>query len=73
MKDFETISKNLVGSLSLQYEPVGVSLYREADALPADVPFTQKEYKSYCHALVAAGEGEVLLLKKEQRNWQKAL
>ena len=66
MNDFENISKNLVKSLSLQYEPVGVTLYRKTDSLPAKVPITQKEYKSYCHALVAAGEGEVLLLKKEQ-------
>ena len=66
MQDFETISRNLVKSLSLQYEPVGVLLYQEADTLPSDIPFTQREYKSYCHALVAAGEGEVLLLKKEQ-------
>ncbi|MGD9175986.1 MAG: DUF169 domain-containing protein [Desulfobacterales bacterium] len=66
MNDFENISQNLVKSLSLQYEPVGVTLYRETDSLPAEVPITQKEYKSYCHALVAAGEGEVLLLKKEQ-------
>lgn len=66
MQDFETISQNLVKNLSLRYEPVGVALYQETDALPAELPFTQKEYKSYCHALVAAGEGEVLLLKKEQ-------
>jgi uncharacterized protein (DUF169 family) len=66
MNDFENISQNLVKSLSLQYEPVGVILYRETEALPADIQFTQKEYKSYCHALVCAGEGEVLLLKKEK-------
>ncbi len=66
MNDFENISQNLVKSLSLQYEPVGVTLFRETDSLPAEVPVTQKEYKSYCHALVAAGEGEELLLKKEQ-------
>jgi uncharacterized protein (DUF169 family) len=66
MQDFQNMSQNLVKSLSLQYEPVGVLLYRETDALPADLVFTQKEYKSYCHAIVAAGEGEVLLLKKEQ-------
>jgi uncharacterized protein (DUF169 family) len=66
MNDFQTISQDLVKSLSLQYEPVGVLLYKETDSLPAEVPFAQKEYKSYCHALVAAGEGEVLLLKKEQ-------
>ncbi len=66
MHDFQTISQNLINSLSLQYEPVGVNLYNETGTLPADLTFTQKEYKSYCHALVAAGEGEVLLLKKEQ-------
>ena len=66
MNDFEGISQNLVKSLSLQYEPVGVILYKETDPLPSEVVFTQKEYKSYCHALVAAGKGEVLLLKKEQ-------
>jgi len=66
MNDFQRISKDLVKSLSLQYEPVGVILYKEADPLPAEVPFPEKEFKSYCHALVAAGEGEVLLLKKEQ-------
>ena len=66
MQDFQTISQNLIRSLSLQYEPVGVNLYKETDTLPAGLTFTQKDYKSYCHALVAAGEGEVLLLKKEQ-------
>lgn len=66
MGDLKNISKNLVERLSLHYEPVGVVLYRDGDPLPADVPFTEREYKSYCHALVAAGEGEVLLLKKEK-------
>ena len=66
MNDFKRISQNLVGNLSLQYEPVGVILYKETEPLPPEVPFTQKEFKSYCHALVAAGKGEVLLLKKEQ-------
>jgi uncharacterized protein (DUF169 family) len=65
MKDFLGISQSLVKGLSLQYEPVGVILYKETDTLPTGVEFTQKEFKSYCHALVAAGEGEVLLLKKE--------
>ena len=66
MNDFERISQNLVKSLSLQYEPVGVILYKETEPLPPEVAFTQKEFKSYCHALVAAGKGEVLLLEKEQ-------
>lgn len=70
MNDFQTISRNLVKSLSLQYEPVGVLLYQETDPLPAELPFTQREYKSYCHALVAAGEGEVLLLKKRANGLQ---
>ena len=66
MIDFQSMSQNLVKNLSLQYEPVGVSLYQETDPLPKALSFTQKEYKSYCHALVAAGEGEILLLKREQ-------
>ena len=66
MNQYQSISQYLVNSLSLLYEPVGVALYRDTDALPPDMPFTQKELKSYCQALVLAGEGEVLLLKKEQ-------
>ena len=66
MNDFERISENLVASLSLHYEPVGVILYKKTDPLPAEAPFIQKEFKSYCHALVAGGKGEILLLKKEQ-------
>ena len=56
MNDFKRISQNLVKSLSLQHEPVGVILYKEEDSLPPEVPFTQNEFKSYCHALVAAGQ-----------------
>ena len=66
MSNLKNISKSLVKSLALKYEPVGVVLYKDREPLPAEVPFTKKEYKSYCHALVAAGEGKVLLLKKEQ-------
>ena len=66
MNNFEHISKNMVNGLSLHYEPVGVTILKEEDLLPADLTFTQKEYKSYCHALVAAGEGEVLLMEKEK-------
>ncbi len=66
MDPYQGISQDLVDSLSLQYEPVGVSLYRDTDALPTGVPFNQKDLRSYCQALVLAGEGEVLLLKKEQ-------
>jgi uncharacterized protein (DUF169 family) len=66
MGDYETVSHDLVESLDLQYEPVGVTLYMESDPLPADVPPTEGNFKSYCQALVLAGEGRTLLLKKEQ-------
>jgi uncharacterized protein (DUF169 family) len=66
MSNFESVSQNLVKSLELPYEPVGVRLYMEADPLPADFPFTEGNFKSYCQALVLAGEGKSLLLKKEQ-------
>ena len=66
MSNFQKISRDLVKRLSLCYEPVGVKLYKDTDPLPADIPFTEKDLKSYCQALVLAGEGEVLLLKKEQ-------
>ena len=63
MSDFEKISQDLVERLSLRYKPVGVILYRDTDPLPAEITFTEKEFKSYCQALVLAGKGEVLLLK----------
>jgi uncharacterized protein (DUF169 family) len=66
MTDFQTVSNELAKSLELQYEPVGVAVYKEADPLPADVTFTAGNFKSYCQALVLAGEGRSLLLKKEQ-------
>ena len=66
MNNLQKISHDLVKRLSLCYEPVGVMLYKDTDPLPADIPFTEKDLKSYCQALVLAGEGEVLLLKKEQ-------
>ena len=66
MPNFQDISKDLVNCLSLEYEPVGVTLYTDADPLPADIPFTERELKSYCQALILAGKGETLLLKKEQ-------
>lgn len=66
MSDFQKISHDLVKRLSLRYEPVGVKLYRDSDTLPTDIPFTERDLKSYCQALVLAGEGEVLLLKKDQ-------
>ena len=66
MNLYQRISQDLVNSLSLQYEPVGVDLYQDSDSLPTEIPLTQKELKSYCQALVLAGQGEVLLLRKEQ-------
>ena len=66
MNDFRQISKDLVAQLSLRYEPVGITLYGETDTLPEGRAFTEKDLKSYCQALILAGEGEVLLLKKEQ-------
>ncbi len=66
MSDLQQISHDLVKRLSLLYEPVGITLYKETDALPEGLSFTDKDLKSYCQALILAGEGEVLLLKKEQ-------
>ena len=66
MSTYQNISQDLVNSLSLQYQPVGVDIYQDSDPLPADIPLTQKELKSYCQALVLAGEGQAFLLRKEQ-------
>ena len=66
MKEYQNISQDLVNSLSLQYEPVGVTLYKDTNSLPDGISFNQKDLKSYCQALILAGEGEVLLLGKEQ-------
>jgi uncharacterized protein (DUF169 family) len=64
MADLKTISSDLVASLDLQYEPVGVVLYKEGDPLPAGVPLTTENLKSYCQALALAGKGRVLLLDR---------
>ena len=66
MSDFRAISQDLVQSLSLQFEPVGVTLYKTTDSLPSGIPFTEGEFKSYCQAIILAGQGKSLLLKKEQ-------
>lgn len=66
MNRFQNISQDMVNNLSLQYEPVGVDIYQDTEALPPDIPFSQKELKSYCQALVLAGEGQTFLLRKEQ-------
>jgi len=66
MKEYQNISQDLVNSLSLQYEPVGVTLYKDTNSLPDGISFNQKELKSYCQALILAAKGEVLLIRKEQ-------
>jgi uncharacterized protein (DUF169 family) len=63
MSPYQAVSQDLVKSLELKYEPVGVTLFRETDALPGDIPLTREKLKSYCQALVWAGEGRTLLLK----------
>ncbi|MDP3181646.1 MAG: DUF169 domain-containing protein [Desulfobaccales bacterium] len=66
MSIFKTISHDLMKSLELRYEPVGVTLYLETDPIPQGLPFTPENLKSYCQALTLAGEGRTLFLKKEQ-------
>ena len=66
MLDFGALSQNLSMHLELKYQPVGVTLYPEGEPLPGDIPLTQEHLKSYCQALVLAGEGRTLLLKREQ-------
>lgn len=66
MDEYRKISQDLVDSLSLQYQPVGVDLYLDGDPLPEGIPLTQTELKSYCQALVLAGEGQTFLLRKEE-------
>jgi len=64
--DLTTISDDLVQRLDLKYYPVGVILFKDQDQLPAHIPFTEDNLKSYCHALAVAGQGRTMLLKKEQ-------
>lgn len=66
MIDLNSPSEDLVKGLDLQYEPVGVTLYRKDDPLPGDIPLFGEELKSYCQAIILAGKGQTLLLKKEQ-------
>ncbi len=66
MPDLKNISQDLVTSLELKYEPVGVNLYLRQDALPANLSFTPESLKSYCQALALAGQGRTLLLRNEQ-------
>lgn len=66
MNDYSTLAKDFTERLALQYAPVGVTLFTETDPPPSDIPFVEKELKSYCQALILAGGGQTLLLKKEQ-------
>lgn len=66
MQALDNISMELVSHLGLLYVPVGVNLFKKGAALPPDIPFSDEEFKSYCHALVKAGHGDVLLLQREK-------
>lgn len=65
MLNFKTISKDLIDRLELTYLPVGVTLIPTPEAPPAGIPFVQENFKSYCQALVLAGQGRTLLLRRE--------
>ncbi len=66
MNKYRKMSKDLVDQLALKYEPVGITLYHDENSLPKNMVFYPKELKSYCRALILAGQGETLLLRKEQ-------
>lgn len=66
MTDYEAISDDLIKSLDLKYAPVGATLFNKSVQLPADIPFTGENLKSYCQSLVLAGQGRSLFMKKEQ-------
>jgi uncharacterized protein (DUF169 family) len=67
MSDLKNLAAELTATLELEYEPVGVTLYREEDSLPPGLEFTQDNLKSYCQALALAGKGRVLLLDREHQ------
>ena len=66
MQDLLKVGQDMIEKLSLQHEPVGVTLYTDKDSLPPDIPFSDNELKSYCQALILAGEGDSFLLKREK-------
>ncbi len=67
MADLKTMAHDLGAALDLQYEPVGVTLYRQGDPLPAGLSLTEENLKSYCQAVALAGKGRVLLLDREHQ------
>ncbi len=66
MREFETISKDLAEALGLQYEPVGVYLFREGEPVSGTIHFSNENLKSYCQAVMLAGSGRELLLTGEK-------
>lgn len=66
MQNLGEIGQDFVERLALEHEPVGVTLYTDEDPLPPDIPFSDRELKSYCQALILAGEGAGFLLEREQ-------
>jgi uncharacterized protein (DUF169 family) len=66
MDDFKTVSHDLKETLALEYEPVGVTLFMEEAPVRTSVSFAERDFKSYCQALALAGQGKVLLVKKDQ-------
>lgn len=66
MTDLSTIASDLKDKLKLAYAPVGIQFYGTDADIPPDLTETQTAFKSYCHALVAAGEGEDLLLRRDR-------
>ncbi|MBM4284978.1 MAG: hypothetical protein FJ128_06985 [Deltaproteobacteria bacterium] len=66
MTDLATISREMAEGLGLTYEPVGVRLIKEGEALPARPPLTEDNLKSYCQAAVLAGRGRPLLVTRER-------
>jgi len=66
MQDLIDIGRDMVERLALQHEPVGVTLYADKDPLPANFSFGDRELKSYCQALILAGEGQGFLLEREK-------
>jgi uncharacterized protein (DUF169 family) len=67
MADLKTMAHDLMAALDLQYEPVGVTLYRQGDPLPGGLSLTEENLKSYCQAVALAGKGRVLLLDREHQ------